>query len=88
MLSGRPELDPPRRSAASTLAPGSRSRAGRRARTGYGIPDLTPLGVLILSTMHFPEGAEHPDTGSLLAMTGPQEGKTSARAATSRSWSP
>ncbi len=32
--------------------------------------------MLIVSTMRFPEVAEHVDTGTILAMTGPQEGKS------------
>ena len=30
--------------------------------------------MLIFSTMRFPEVAEHPDTGTVLAMTGRREG--------------
>jgi len=34
-----------------------------------------PARVLIVSTMNFPEVAEHLDTGTALAMTGPAQGK-------------
>jgi uncharacterized cupin superfamily protein len=34
-----------------------------------------PARVLIFSTMHFPEVAEHIDTGTWLAVTGPRDGK-------------
>jgi len=38
-------------------------------------PSDQPAQVLFLSTMHFPEIAEYPDTGATLAMTGPAEGQ-------------
>lgn len=41
-------------------------------------PTADPARVLIVSTMSFPEIAEHGDTGTLLAMTGPAEGKAFA----------
>jgi len=34
-----------------------------------------PARVLIVSTMHYPDVAEHLDTGTVLAVTGPREGK-------------
>lgn len=39
-------------------------------------PDGSTARVLVFSTMRFPEIAEYLDTGTLLAMTGPAEGKT------------
>lgn len=41
-------------------------------------PGAHPARVLIVSTMTFPEIAEHLDTGALMAMTGPAEGKAFA----------
>jgi uncharacterized cupin superfamily protein len=38
-------------------------------------PGPEPARVLIVSTMHFPEVAEHVSTGTTMAMTGPAEGK-------------
>ena len=34
-----------------------------------------PARVLIVSTMHFPEVAEHPDAGTTLAVLGPRDGR-------------
>ena len=48
-------------------------------------PGPEPTRVLLFSTMNFPEVAEHVDTGTMLAMTGPARARRSRRAATSRS---
>jgi uncharacterized cupin superfamily protein len=38
-------------------------------------PGPEPARVLLVSTMHFPDVAEHIDTGALLAITGPAAGR-------------
>lgn len=38
-------------------------------------PGPEPIRVLLVSTMEFPEVAEHLSTGTVMAMTGPAEGK-------------
>ena len=62
------------------LEPGSVVAFVRGPRGAHQVsnPGPDPARVLILSTMRLPEVAEHPDTGTLLAMTGPQQGKTFA----------
>jgi len=39
-------------------------------------PGEEPARIIMISTMRFPEVAEHPDTGTVLSMTGPAEGKS------------
>ena len=38
-------------------------------------PGDEPVRVLLVSTMNFPDIAEYPDTGTVLAMTAPGAGK-------------
>jgi uncharacterized cupin superfamily protein len=39
-------------------------------------PGPVPARVLIFSTQQFPDIAEHPDTGTVMAMVAPSDGKT------------
>jgi len=52
---------------------------GSRGAHRVSNPGAHPARVLIFSTMNFPEVAEHLDTGTLLTLTGPAEGKTFPR---------
>ncbi len=75
VLSGRPRLRTPEgtetlEAGAVRAFPVGPEGAHRVANAG---PE--PARVLLISTMRFPEVAEHLDTGTWLAMTGPQEGK-------------
>lgn len=76
VLSGRPWLRTPdgaRPLEAGDVVAFPRGLAGAHRISN---PDGPAARVLILSTMRVPEIAEYPDTGTLLAMTGPAEGKT------------
>lgn len=75
VLSGRPALRTP--SGARRLEAGDVVvfRRGPRGAHRVSNPGPEPGRVLICSTMNFPEVAEHVDTGTVLAMTGPGEGK-------------
>lgn len=75
VLSGEPLLRTPqgtRRLAAGAVVvfPAGPDGAHRISNPGSEV-----VRVLIVSTMHFPEIAEHLSTGTTLAMTGPAEGK-------------
>lgn len=75
VLAGRPSLRGPQ--GERPLEPGEvmafpRGPAGAHRLTN---PSDEPARFVIFSTMRFPEVAEHPDTGALLAVTGPMEGK-------------
>lgn len=76
VLSGTPELRVP--DGHRALEPGAVIAFPRGPRGAHRVtnPGAEPARVLIISTMSFPEVAEHPDTGTLLAMTGPDEGKS------------
>jgi uncharacterized cupin superfamily protein len=75
VVAGRPSLRTPE--GTRELAPGDvvAFKAGpegaHRVFNGSG----EPARVLLISTMVFPEIAEHLDTGAWLSMTGPSEGK-------------
>ncbi len=76
VLSGRPLLRTPdgsRRLEAGDTVSFPRGVEGAHRVSN---PGEQPARVLIFSTMNFPEVAEHMDTGTLLAMTGPAEGKS------------
>lgn len=75
VLTGRPRLRTPdgtRRLGAGDVVAFPRGHAGAHRVSN---PGEEPARVLIFSTMNFPEVAEHLDTGTLLAMTAPAEGK-------------
>ena len=74
VLSGRPQLRAP--AGVRRLEPGAvvaflPGPDGAHQITNPG-PD--PIRVLLVSTMRFPEVAEHVSTGTTMAMTGPAEG--------------
>ncbi|MDQ2761411.1 MAG: cupin domain-containing protein [Actinomycetota bacterium] len=76
VLSGRPLLRTPdgsRRLEAGDTVSFHRGLEGAHRVSN---PGEEPARVLVFSTMKFPEIAEHLDTGTLLTMTGPAEGKT------------
>jgi uncharacterized cupin superfamily protein len=75
VVSGRPSLRTPegtRELAAGEFVGFPTGAAG--AHRVFNASD-EPARVLLISTMLFPEIAEHLDTGALLAMTAPSEGK-------------
>ncbi len=76
MLTGRPALRSPdgvrRLQAGDVVGFPSGPEGAHRVSN----PGEEPARVLLLSTMHSPEIAEHLDTGTLLTMTAPAEGKT------------
>ena len=74
VISGTPELRTP--SGTRTLAPGAvvAFPAGLDGAHAVRNASAAPARVLLVSTMRFPEVAEHLDTGATLAMTGPEEG--------------
>jgi uncharacterized cupin superfamily protein len=77
VLSGRPQLRTP--DGVRELAPGAvvafpRGPAGAH-RVANAANAAEAARVLIVSTMSFPDVAEHVDTGTSLAVTGPREGK-------------
>lgn len=75
VLSGRPRLRTP--DGTATLEPGDVASFPPGPEGAHRVSNAGPelARVLLVSTMSFPEIAEHLDTGTWLAMTGPQEGK-------------
>jgi uncharacterized cupin superfamily protein len=75
VLSGRPRLRDP--DGTRRLEPGAvvSFLPGPSGAHRISNPGPAPARVLIISTMHFPEVAEHVSTGTTMAMTGPAEGK-------------
>ena len=74
VLAGSPEIRTPggaRRVQAGAVLAFPRGENGAHAVTNPG-PD--PARMLFVSTMHFPDLAEHVDTGALLAITGQAAG--------------
>ena len=78
VLDGRPQLRTP--DGSRRLQPGDAVAFPRGPLGAHRLsnPDGPPARVLVFSTMNLPEVAEYPDTGTLLAKTGPGEGKTFA----------
>jgi uncharacterized cupin superfamily protein len=78
VLSGRPLLRTP--SGSRELEPGAvvSFPAGREGAHRVANLGEEPARVLLVSTMRFPEIAEHLTTGTVLAITGPGQGKTFA----------
>ena len=75
VLAGSPEIRTPagrQRVDAGAVMSFARGEDGAHAVTNPG-PD--PARLLLVSTMHFPDVAEHLDTGALLAITGQAAGK-------------
>lgn len=76
VLSGSPLLRTPagfrRLEAGATVA----FPAGPDGAHRVSNPGPEPARVLIFSTLRFPDIAEHPDTGTVMAMTDPTAGKT------------
>jgi uncharacterized cupin superfamily protein len=75
VLAGSPEVRTPggtRRLEAGAVVAFPRGEEGAHAVSNPG-PDAARI--LVVSTMHFPDVAEHLDTGALLAITGPAAGK-------------
>jgi uncharacterized cupin superfamily protein len=62
----------PRRVAAGAVVAFPRGEGGAHAVTN---PGPEPARVLLVSTMRFPDIAEHLDTGATLAITGPAAGR-------------
>jgi uncharacterized cupin superfamily protein len=81
VLSGRPQLREPEGS--RRLDPGSvvAFPAGPDGAHRISNPGPEVARVLIVSTMRFPEIAEHVSTGTTMAMTGPGDGKVFAAGA-------
>jgi uncharacterized cupin superfamily protein len=75
VLSGTPELRTP--DGVRALEPGTVVAFPRGAAGAHRVFNTAgePARVVIVSTMNLPEIAEYLDTGTWLAMTGPQEGK-------------
>src|SRR5918912_259870 len=75
VLAGSPEVRTPggpRRVAPGAVVAFPRGDDGAHAVTN---PGPEPARVLLVSTMHFPDVAEHVDTGTLLAITGQAAGR-------------
>jgi uncharacterized cupin superfamily protein len=75
VLSGSPEVRMPggrRRLAPGAVMAFTRGEDGAHAVTN---PGPEPARILLVSTMNFPDVAEHVDTGALLAITGQAAGK-------------
>jgi len=75
VLSGSPEIRTSggrRRVAAGAVLAFPRGEQGAHAVSN---PGPEPARVLFLSTMRFPDVAEHVDTGAVLAITGPAAGR-------------
>jgi uncharacterized cupin superfamily protein len=71
VLSGSPEIRTPagpRRVGPGTVLAFPRGEGGAHAVSN---PGPAPARVLFVSTMHFPDVAEHVDTGATMAITGP-----------------
>jgi uncharacterized cupin superfamily protein len=62
----------PRRVAAGAVLAFPKGEGGAHAVSN---PGPEPARVLVVSTMRFPDVAEHLDTGALLAITGPAAGR-------------
>jgi uncharacterized cupin superfamily protein len=79
VLCGSPLLRTP--SGYRRLVTGATVAFARGPRGAHRVSNPGPQAarVLIFSTMHFPDVAEHPDTGTVLAVTGPGEGQTFPR---------
>jgi uncharacterized cupin superfamily protein len=75
VVSGTPSLRTPR--GTRGLTPGEVVGFASGAEGAHRVFNASdePARVLLISTMVFPEVAEHLDTGAWLAMTGPSEGK-------------
>ncbi len=75
VLSGTPTLRTPQ--GTRTLSPGDvvAFPAGPDGAHRVSNADAEPARVLLISEMNFPEIAEHVDTGTMLAMTGPAAGR-------------
>ena len=75
VLSGSPVVRTPggpRRVQAGAVLAFPKGEGGAHAVTN---PGPEPARVLVVSTMRFPDVAEHLDTGTLLAITGPAAGR-------------
>ncbi len=74
VLSGTPQLRTP--GGVRELEPGAVVSFPRGPEGAHRVSNAStePARVLLVSTMHFPEVAEHLDTGAVLAMTGPEAG--------------
>lgn len=74
VLSGHPRLRSP--SGVRELSPGAVVAFPRGPDGAHQVSNAGdgPARVIVVSTMHFPEVAEHVDTGTVLAATGQQEG--------------
>jgi uncharacterized cupin superfamily protein len=75
VLAGSPEVRTPagrRRLDAGAVIAFARGEDGAHAVTN---PGPEPARILLVSTMRFPDVAEHVDTGALLAITGQAAGK-------------
>ncbi|MDX6719929.1 MAG: hypothetical protein QOJ63_2183, partial [Solirubrobacteraceae bacterium] len=75
VLSGTPELRTP--DGARELPPGAAVAFPRGPAGAHSVTNRSgaPVRLLIVSTMNYPEIAEHLDTGTWLAVLGPHEGK-------------
>jgi uncharacterized cupin superfamily protein len=75
VLSGRPRLRTPE--GERELEPGAVVAFPRGPDGAHQVtnPGDEPVRVLLVSTMNFPDIAEYPDTGALLAMTAPGAGR-------------
>jgi uncharacterized cupin superfamily protein len=75
VLSGRPRLRTPE--GERELEPGAVIAFPRGPDGAHQVtnPGDEPVRVLLVSTMNFPDIAEYPDTGALLAMTTPGAGR-------------
>src|SRR4051794_17959602 len=85
VLSGSPEVRMPggrRRLAAGAVMAFARGEDGAHAVTN---PGPEPVRILLVSTMHFPDVAEHVDTGALLRSPARRRARRSRPAATCRS---
>jgi len=73
-MSGHPRLRSP--DGVRELAPGAVVAFPRGPDGAHQVSNASDdaVRVIVISTMHFPEVAEHVDTGTVLAATGPQEG--------------
>ena len=74
VLDGEPALRTP--DGTRRLRPGAVVAFRRGAAGGHRVSNPGPGSVrlLMVSTMNFPEVAEHPDVGTVMAMTGPAGG--------------
>jgi len=75
VVTGNPQLRTPE--GIRNLKPGDTVAFPRGPKGAHRVsnPGRAPTRVLMFSTMNFPEVAEHLDTGTLLAMTGPGAGR-------------